>query len=99
MVLPKLAAHASHEIVLDALRAQDLKTKTLELWLGLECQFSQLYKAGNTVTVLAKLAAHSTHAIVRAARAGSRDQDPSAVGHIQLNVTANFHSCKKQETR
>ena len=99
MVLAKLAAHTSHEIVLDALRAQDLKTKTLELWLGLECQFSQLYKAGNTVTVLAKLAAHASRAIARDARTGSRNQDPPAVCHAQLTIHAKFHSCIRQETR
>ena len=43
------------------------------------------------VTVLAKLAAHAPRAIVRAARVGSRNQDPPAVGHVQANVHSNFH--------
>ena len=53
-------------------------------------QFSQLYPVGK-VTVLARLAAHAPHAITRTARAGSRNYDPPAVGHVQVNVHANFH--------
>ena len=63
------------------------------------CQFSQLYKAGNTVTVLAKLDAHSSHAIARNAHTGSQNQDPPAVSHAQLTIHAKFHSCIRQETR
>ena len=36
-----------------------------------QCQLSQLYKAGNMVRVLAKLAAHAARAIVRTARTGA----------------------------
>ena len=60
-------------------------------------QFSQLYKTGNTVTVLAKLAAHALRAI--ATRTRSQKQNPLAFGHVQLNIHANFHSCIKQENR
>ena len=63
------------------------------------CQFSQLYKAENTVTVLTKLAAHALCTIARAACTRSRNQDPRAVGYIQLNINVNFHSCIRQETR
>ena len=62
------------------------------------CQFSQLYEAGNTVTVLAKLAAHALRAIARDAHTGSQNQDPPAVSHAQLTIHAKFHSCIKQET-
>ena len=37
------------------------------------------------------LAAHASRAIMRAARAGSRNYDPPAVGHVQVNVHANYH--------
>ena len=57
------------------------------------------YKAGNTVTVLAKLAAHALHAIAHNAHTGFRNQDPPAVSHAQLNIHAKFHSCIRQETR
>ena len=58
-------------------------------------QFSQLYKTGNTVTVLPKHAAHALRAIATCTR--SRKQNPLAFGHVQLNVHANFNSCIKQE--
>ena len=60
-------------------------------------QFSQLYKTGNTVTGLAKHAAHALRAIATCTR--SRKQNPLAFGHFHLNVYANLGSCIKQETQ
>ena len=59
-------------------------------------QFSQLYQVGK-VMVLAQVAAHASRAITQAARTGSRNQEPQADDHVELNIQANFHSFIRQE--
>ena len=97
-VLAKLAAHALL-VIMCAADYNIPKAKPSSHWPSPtehSCQFSQLYKAGSTLTVLAKLAAHALHAILHAACTRSRNKDPLTIGHVHLNVHANFPSCIKQ---
>ena len=98
-VLAKLAAHALL-VIMCAADYNIPKAKPSSHWPSPtehSCQFSQLYKAGSTLTVLAKLAAHALHAILHAACTRSRNKDPLTIGHVHLNVHV---SCLyKAETR
>ena len=100
MELARLAAHALHAIARTAhAGSQNYDPPAFgHVQVNVHANFHRpptllatTYKAGNTVMVLAMLAAHASSAITRAARAGSRNYDPPAVGHVQVNVHANFH--------
>ena len=95
-VLAKLAARALRAIANDCVRCalripKPRPSSSQPCPTEYSCRISQLYKAGNTETVLAKLAVHTSCAIARDARTQSQNQDPPAVGHVPVNVHANFH--------